>query len=81
MGEVGAGVALSIEERGRTYWYRSTFPPAASMPAFSASASFWMCPYIEYYHSPVSVRYNTSLGLAGSRVMGYNGGRQSEVRE
>ena len=30
------------------HWKRSAVPPAASMPAFSASASLWMWPYMEY---------------------------------
>lgn len=31
------------------YWKMSAFPPADSMPFFSASANFWIWPYSEYW--------------------------------
>lgn len=49
-----------------TYWKMSALPPAASMPAFSASASCLMWPYMEYWKMSASVSYSSRrmLGLA-----------------
>jgi len=46
-----------------TNWKISAVPPADSMPLFSASASFWMWPYTEYYGGEIVSNNVGSEGL------------------
>ena len=42
------GVVMMVGRQVGTHWRSVAVPPAFSMPLFSASASWRICPYMEY---------------------------------